>query len=89
MSLPRLRDGKANNPLPSIYASQRPLEQQRPEVEATATSSSSWRGNSNNTLVSHKRKVEESDEDLFTVPDVEARPLAGSTVTPNTSSTNP
>ncbi|OAY34699.1 transcription factor HY5-like isoform X2 [Manihot esculenta] len=53
-------------PLPSIYESP-------PSLAATATTSSSFSHN--------KRKVEESDEDLFTVPDVEAPP---STAIPNT-----
>ncbi|KAJ9176529.1 hypothetical protein P3X46_011833 [Hevea brasiliensis] len=53
-------------PLPSIYESSQ-------QLEPTAASSS---------LSHNKGKVEESDEDLFTVPDVEAPP---STAIPNTS----
>ncbi|KAJ6897792.1 transcription factor HY5-like isoform X2 [Populus alba x Populus x berolinensis] len=54
---------------------------------ATSSSSSSWRirrstGSTSDNLISHhKNKLldhEDSDEDLFTVPDVEARPLAES-----------
>ncbi|KDP28025.1 hypothetical protein JCGZ_19105 [Jatropha curcas] len=82
MSLPRPMDAKSNdNNLNSIYEPPRQLE-----VEAAA-SSCSLGGNTNDAVVSYahrKSKVEESDEDLFTVPDVEARPPA----IPNASTTN-
>ncbi|EEF43212.1 transcription factor HY5-like [Ricinus communis] len=58
-------------------------------ASANATSSSSWNNNNKDTLLSHhKSKLEESDEDLFTVPDVETRPPASSVVNPTTATIN-
>ncbi|KAB5537331.1 hypothetical protein DKX38_014864 [Salix brachista] len=63
---------------------------------ATSSSSSSWRirrstGSTSDNLISrHRNKLvdhEDSDEDLFTVPDVEARPPAGSAGAGNNTTT--
>ncbi|XP_061337966.1 transcription factor HY5-like [Gastrolobium bilobum] len=83
MSLPRSTEGKPNN-----------TTLQQLMKEAPSSSSSSWNRLTNNRnsfppIPPHKRsKVEDSDEDLFTVPDVEATQSVHSAATNQNSNLN-
>ncbi|KAG2726642.1 hypothetical protein I3760_01G123500 [Carya illinoinensis] len=91
MSLPRAGDGTGANTPPLESSSEQKQEQQQVQTaEEDAVGSSTWRRLSeNNSPVSHsflpqkKSKVEESDDDLFTVPDVEAPPPTNTAIISN------
>ncbi|KAM2656578.1 hypothetical protein EV1_012057 [Malus domestica] len=98
MSVPiRAGDGEAKNPMLSISSSSSSLEQLQ-QVQQPSGSSSSRPPHPSLLLHSNTKnsnKLEESDEDMFTVPDVEALPPpnnsinnAASTIAKATSNNN-
>ncbi|KAM1191447.1 hypothetical protein PS2_011736 [Malus domestica] len=98
MSVPiRAGDGEAKNPMLSISSSSSSLEQLQ-QVQQPSGSSSSRPPHPSLLLHSNTKnsnKLEESDEDMFTVPDVEALPPpnnsinnAASTIAKATTSNN-
>ncbi|KAF5464910.1 hypothetical protein F2P56_014947 [Juglans regia] len=90
MSLPRAGDGKGANTSPLESSSEQMQEQQQVQTaEEDAVGSSTWRRLSeNNSPITHsflpqKKSKVESDDDLFTVPDVEAAPPTNTAVISN------
>ncbi|XP_040991737.1 transcription factor HY5-like isoform X1 [Juglans microcarpa x Juglans regia] len=90
MYLPRAGDGKGANTPPLESSSEQMQEQQQVQTaEEDAVGSSTWRRLSeNNSPITHsflpqKKSKVESDDDLFTVPDVEAAPPTNTAVISN------